>query len=53
MRRLVEAGSFATAAVVGGLLFFTHVVDPSFVYVVGGCVGLGLFAGSDFAKGSA
>lgn len=46
MRALVVFGSFATATVVSGLLFFTHVVDPSFVYVVEGCVALGLFAKS-------
>lgn len=50
MRRFAQFCSYATATVVGGLLFFTHVVDPSFVYVVDGCVALGLTLGTDFAK---
>jgi hypothetical protein len=47
MRRLVQVCSFATATVVAALLFFTNVVDPSFVDVVLGTIGLGLLAGSD------
>lgn len=42
--KLVRYGAFATAGVVSGLLFFTKAVDPSFVYVVLGTLGVGQFS---------